>query len=42
MLTEICPKLVKNRMKFSKKIGQWNYFDAPIGDFNTEYAYRAM
>ena len=28
--------------KFSKKLGQWDYFGEPIGDFNTEYAYRAL
>ena len=42
MLTEIRPKLVKEGMKFSKKLGQWSYFGAPIGDCNTEYAYRAL
>ena len=25
-----------------KKLGQWDYFGEPIGDFNTEYAYRAL
>lgn len=29
-------------MKFSKQLGQWSYFGAPIGDFGTEYAYRAL
>ena len=42
MLTEIRPKLVKEGMKFSKRLGQWSYFGAPIGDCNTEYAYRAL
>ena len=42
MLTEIRPKLVKEGMKFSKELGQWSYFGAPIGDCNTEYAYRAL
>lgn len=42
MLTGIRPKLAEEGMKFSKKLGQWNYFGAPIGDFNTEYAYRAL
>ena len=42
MLTEIRPKLVKDGQKFSKKLGQWNYFGEPIGDCHTEYAYRAM
>ncbi len=42
MLAGIRPKLVEEGMKFSKKLGQWNYFGAPIGDFDTEYAYRAL
>ena len=42
MLTEIRLKLIKEGQKFSKKLGQWNYFGEPIGDFNTEYAYRAL
>ena len=35
-------KLIKEGQKFSKKLGQWDYFGEPIGDFNTEYAYRAL
>ena len=42
MLTEIRIKLIKEGQKFSKKLGQWDYFGEPIGDFNTEYAYRAL
>ena len=42
MLTEIQLKLIKEDQKFSKKLGQWDYFGEPIGDFNTEYAYRAL
>ena len=42
MLTEIQLKLIKEGQKFSKKLGQWNYFGEPIGDFNTEYVYRAL
>ena len=38
MLTEIQLKLIKEDQKFSKKLGQWDYFGEPIGDFNTEYA----
>ena len=26
---------------FARKLGQWSYFGAPIGDFGTEYTYRA-
>ena len=42
MLTEIQLKLIKEGQKFSKKLGQWDYFGEPIGDFNTEYIYRAL
>ena len=42
MLTEIRLKLIKEGQKFSKKLGQWDYFGEPIGDFNTEYAYRVL
>lgn len=42
MLTEIQLKLIKEGQKFSKKLGQWDYFGEQIGDFNTEYAYRAL
>ena len=38
MLTEIQLKLIKEGQKFSKKLGPWDYFGEPIGDFNTEYA----
>ena len=27
--------------QFAEKLGQWSYFGAPIGDFGTEYTYRA-
>lgn len=39
---EILEKLAAEGMKFSKQLGQWSYFGAPIGDFGTEYAYRAL
>lgn len=42
MLQNLRPKLVSKGMKFSNQLGQWNYFGAPIGDFGTEYAYRAL
>lgn len=42
MLTEIRIKIIKEGQKFSKKLGQWDYFGEPIGDFNTAYAYRAL
>ena len=28
-------------LAFAKKLGIWNYFGEPIGDFGTEYTYRA-
>ena len=36
MLTEIRLKLIKEGQKFSKKLGQWDYFGEPIGNC-TEY-----
>ena len=42
MLQGLRPKLAAEGMKFSKQLGQWSYFGAPIGDFGTEYAYRAL
>ena len=28
--------------KYAQKLGQWIYYGKPIGDFGTEYTYRAM
>ena len=42
MLQGLRPKLAAEGMKHSNKLGQWSYFGAPIGDFGTEYAYRAL
>jgi len=28
--------------KYAQKLGQWVYYGKPIGDFGTEYTYRAM
>lgn len=42
MLQGLRPKLAAEGMKYSNKLGQWSYFSAPIGDFGTEYAYRAL
>lgn len=42
MLQHIRPWLVEEGMNYSQKLGQWNYFDAPIGDFGGEYNYRAL
>ena len=29
-------------LKYAQKLGQWIYYGKPIGDFGTEYTYRAM
>ena len=42
MLQGLRPKLAAEGMKYSNKLGQWSYLGAPIGDFGTEYAYRAL
>ena len=42
MLQGLRPKLAAEGMKYSNKLGQWSYFGAPIGDFGTEYDYRAL
>lgn len=42
MLQGLRPKLAAEGMKYSNKLGQWSYFGTPIGDFGTEYAYRAL
>ena len=42
MLQGLRRSLVPIGMKFSKKLGQWNYFDEPIGNFGTEYDFRAL
>jgi len=35
MLQGLRPKLAAEGMKFSKQLGQWSYFGAPIGDFGS-------
>lgn len=42
MLTGLRPRLVAEGAKFSVKLDQWSYFGRPIGDYGTEYSYRAM
>ena len=42
MLQRLRENLVADAEKYSVKLGQWKYFDAPIGDFGTEYNYRAL
>lgn len=42
MLQNLRPSLLSNIADFSVKLGQWSYFGAPIGNFGTEYDYRAL
>ena len=42
MLEQQRSSLLSDADKYSVKLGQWQYFDAPIGDFGTEYNYRAL
>ena len=42
LLQGLRSKLASEGMKFSNQLGQWSYFGAPIGNFGTEYAYRAL
>lgn len=42
MLRQIRETLVAASAGYTVQLGQWVYYDAPIGDFGTEYAYRAM
>ena len=34
--------LAADGAKYAQKLGQWIYYGKPIGDFGTEYTYRAM
>lgn len=34
--------LLADTEKYCVKLGQWQYFDEPIGNFGTEYNYRAL
>lgn len=42
MLAGLRPRLVASGRQFNVALGQWSYFGRPIGDFGTEYDYRAM
>lgn len=42
MLQSLREEVPNEATKFSVKLGQWEYFGAPIGDFGTEYTYRAI
>ena len=41
MLQQFYSDIAVEARTFSQKLGMWNYFGAPIGDFGTEYVYRA-
>ena len=41
MLKKFYNDIAKDALSFAKKLGIWNYFGDPIGDFGTEYKYRA-
>ncbi len=42
MLQGLRAALSAESANYARKLGQWIYFGKPIGDFGTEYAYRAM
>lgn len=42
MLQGLRATLAADGAKYAQKLGQWRYYGKPIGDFGTEYAYRAM
>lgn len=41
MLKSFYANIDKGSMLFARRMGIWNYFGKPIGDFGTEYVYRA-
>ena len=42
MLQGLRATLAADSAKYAQKLGQWRYYGRPIGDFGTEYTYRAM
>ena len=42
MLGQLRATLSADGVNYAQKLGQWIYYGSPIGDFGTEYAYRAM
>ena len=42
MLQGLRATLAADGAKYAQKLGQWRYYGKPIGDFGTEYTYRAM
>ena len=42
MLQQLRTTLASDGANYAQKLGQWIYYGKPIGDFGTEYTYRAM
>ena len=42
MLQQLRSTLSADGVNYAQKLGQWIYYGRPIGDFGTEYTYRAM
>ena len=42
MLQGLRATLAADGAKYAQELGQWRYYGKPIGDFGTEYTYRAM
>lgn len=42
MLHQLRTTLASDGASYAQKLGQWVYYGKPIGDFGTEYTYRAM
>lgn len=42
MLQQLRTTLASDGANYAQQLGQWTYYGKPIGDFGTEYTYRAM
>ena len=42
MLQQLRTTLASDGANYAQQLGQWIYYGKPIGDFGTEYTYRAM
>ncbi len=42
MLQQLRTTLASDSANYARQLGQWIYYGEPIGDFGTEYTYRAM
>ena len=42
MLQQLRSTLASDGANYAQQLGQWIYYGKPIGDFGTEYTYRAM